>query len=197
MTVNVSTSPPDLIKSTTCLWVAPSTFTLFLQQTRRAFHETTISAAGRSADPLPAGDRLESRVEDRSAAAAAILHPLALHSCHVTRQHLGQLSRGVFVRIRPTPSLAEPGRASMVTKLSRWIGTKCRENSLLVAVSLDFHERTEWGIDDRLARVWNSQGERTSVIGPRVEARLRLKSRSALRADMDRALYTLASLILR
>lgn len=30
MTVKVNTSPPDLIKSTTCLCVDPSTFTLFL-----------------------------------------------------------------------------------------------------------------------------------------------------------------------
>lgn len=34
MTVKVRTSPPDLMRSTTCLWVAPSTLTLFLQQNR-------------------------------------------------------------------------------------------------------------------------------------------------------------------
>lgn len=32
ITVKVRVSPPDLIKSTTCLWVAPSTFTPFLKQ---------------------------------------------------------------------------------------------------------------------------------------------------------------------
>lgn len=32
ITVSVRQSPPDLIKSTTCLCVAPSTFTLFLQE---------------------------------------------------------------------------------------------------------------------------------------------------------------------
>lgn len=34
MTVRVRTSPPDLIRSTTCLCVAPSTFTPFLQRKR-------------------------------------------------------------------------------------------------------------------------------------------------------------------
>lgn len=33
ITVRVRQSPPDLMRSTTCLWVEPSTFTPFLQQT--------------------------------------------------------------------------------------------------------------------------------------------------------------------
>ena len=35
ITVKVSESPQDLIWSTTCLWVAPSTFTPFLKEMYR------------------------------------------------------------------------------------------------------------------------------------------------------------------
>lgn len=50
MTVSVRTSPPDLIKSTTCLWVAPSTFTLFLQQTARGLSALPPDSVNRSTD---------------------------------------------------------------------------------------------------------------------------------------------------
>lgn len=89
MTVNVNTSPPDFIKSTTCLWVAPSTFTLFLQRDhalssgrRRNIHEYI-----RIHLFIPITDRFVSRVKIRSAP-FTIVHPLVLHSGHVTRQHL-------------------------------------------------------------------------------------------------------------
>lgn len=93
MTVNVNTSPPDFIKSTTCLWVAPSTFTLFLQRNQTSFYlkeegihiQMCVYVSLRVYIPWVA-DRFVSRcMKIRS---APIVRPLVLHRGHVARQHI-------------------------------------------------------------------------------------------------------------
>jgi len=96
MTVRVRTSPPDLIRSTTCLWVAPSTLTLFLQI------ETSLLIYYLSYDMSLATDthiihaiynfnrpQLWLR-RTGGIPPFAIFDPLALQRSHVTRQHISR-----------------------------------------------------------------------------------------------------------